>query len=77
MLPFLKQKRAEGGVITQHRMVDEDKVHDSEDLSGLEMAMEDFCRAEEIKDYRGMAQAFKAAFEMLEMAPHEEYPHEE
>ena len=79
MLPFLKVHKADGGVITQLRPTDEgkEKSKHSEDLSGLEAAMQELCEAEENKDYPGMARAFKAAFEMLEAAPHDEYAHED
>ena len=36
-----------------------------------------FCAAVDKKDFKGMAKAFKAAFEMLESMPHDEAPHEE
>jgi hypothetical protein len=76
-LPFLKLKNSrQDGVITQVRPTDEGK-EPAEDLSGLEAAMADLCHAEEAKDYKGMAKAFKAAFEMLESEPHNEYPHNE
>lgn len=76
MLPFLKLRKAAGGVITQVRPHDEGKEPEGED-AGLEMAMEDFCAAHESKDYAGMAKAFRAAFDMLEVQPHDEISHED
>ncbi len=74
MIPFIKNKVAKpSGVITSLRKPDEDQH--SEDTSGLEVAMEDLSRAHEIKDYKGMAKAIKAAFEILDSMPHEEGPH--
>jgi hypothetical protein len=76
MLPFLKQKQAkDAGVITQLRSPDEGQEQDSS--SGLEMAMQDFSRASDAKDFKGMAAAFKAAFDILESEPHDEISHEE
>jgi len=75
MLPFLKVKKADGGMITQLRKPDEGK----EPLQdpGLEMAMEDMCKAHDARDYKAMAKAFQAAFQILESQPHEEAPHDE
>jgi len=40
--------------------------------SDLEAAMADFCDAEKSEDYKGMAEAFRHAFTLLESEPHEE-----
>jgi len=77
MLPFLKNKQVkDAGVMTQMRAPDESKPEDKE-LSGLEIAMEDFCNAHEHKDYKAMAKAFQAAFDLLELAPHDEIEHDQ
>lgn len=78
MLPFLKPQRKQDGIATQVRASDYDKKAEGGDVGdeGLEAAMKDFCDAEERKDYKAMAAAFKAAFEMLELQPHEEVEHE-
>ena len=76
MLPFLKPKQV-AGLIIQKRASDgskEEKPEDSQD-QGLEAAAEDFIRAVHAKDAKGVAAAFRAAFEMLESEPHEEGPH--
>jgi len=79
MLPFLMpEKRKDTGMIVVDRRPDEEAAKDTpEDLTGIEVAMEEFCAAVDKKDFKGMAKAFKAAFEMLESMPHDEAPHEE
>lgn len=72
MLPFLKKRKQDAGIAMEYR-----KPDDEESVDGLEVAMKDLCDAEEKKDYKAMAAAFRAAFEMLEVQPHEEAPHDE
>lgn len=48
-----------------------------EEGMGLKAAMEDFLRAVEAKDARGMAEAFKAACECAELEPSDEYENED
>lgn len=78
MLPFLKQKR-ESGVIMRVRSPDgissEQSSEDSNSDEGLMMAAEDICKGVESKDYKRIAAAFRAAFEILDSQPHEEGPH--
>lgn len=70
MLPFLKNQY-EGSVSTPpdtiHREPDEDSEFDS-----LEVAAQDLCDAIHSKDYKGVASALRAAFDLLESQPHEE-----
>lgn len=78
MLPFLRPK-AQVGITVKTRPSDSDdtQMDESSDSEGLESAMEDLCHALDAKDYRRAADAFKAAFDMLESQPHEEVPHTE
>lgn len=79
MLPFLKAKPKSAGVTTEYRAPDggfQDEAP-SNDLEGLEACGEDLCKAIEAKDYKGIASALKAAFDILESAPHAEGPHTE
>lgn len=62
MLPFLKPKKQAGTVI-EYRKPDEDSA---DNMVGIESAMQDFCKAKDSNDYRGMAHALKAAFEILD-----------
>jgi len=57
-------------VETIKRDSDEEQEFDS-----LESAAEDLCKAIEAKDYKAIAVALRAAFELLESEPHEEGPH--
>lgn len=78
MLPFLKPK-AVSGIIISHRKSDgsdpKNEPEDQED-QGLMACAEQMIRAMHAKDAQGVAEAFKAAFEILESAPHEEAEHE-
>lgn len=74
MLPFLKPRKQSDGIATVYRAPDEGKPEDSSS-DGLEIAMEDLSKAHDAKDYKAMAEAFKAAFDICEAAPHHEGPH--
>lgn len=74
MLPFLKLKKesaASGPIESVERKPDEG----SEDYDVLESAAEDLCHAIESKDYKAVAAALRAAFELVDSQPHEEGPH--
>ena len=75
MLPFLKDLKEAS--VSQPAPVQKREPDEEQEYDALESAMEDFCHAEERKDYQAMAEAFRAAFEILESEPHEEYGHEE
>ncbi len=76
MLPFLKMKKDQNpGVSTVLRPSDDPESDDG--MQGIIAAMKDFCDAKDSNDYKGMAQAFQAAFDMLEMMPHDEVSHED
>jgi hypothetical protein len=77
MLPFLRVKKADGGVITQLRAPDIKDSEQPEEDQGLEVAMKDLSDAADRKDHKAMAAAFKAAFDILESQPQEEYSDEE
>ena len=74
MLPFLKQKPVAAGIMTIERKPDAPDEGHEED-HGLMSAARDLASAMEVKDYKGMAAAIKAAFEILDSEPHEEGPH--
>jgi hypothetical protein len=76
MIPFLKKRdeasaSAPAGKI--ERRPDEDK---EEDYDGLEACMSELAAALKSDDPKAAAVAFRSAFDMLEMQPHEEGPHE-
>jgi len=72
MLPFLKNKH-EGSASMPVESVK--REHD-EDYDMLESAAEDLIAAVHSKNVKAVASALKAAFEMCELQPHEEGPHE-
>jgi hypothetical protein len=77
MLPFLSQRRKSDGIAMEVRRPDNmEGKEPNQDLDGVEMAMDDLCKAHDKKDYKGMAAAFKAAFDILESQPHEEASNE-
>ena len=73
-LPFMKPKHMVG-VIMSTRKADGGKVetgNDGEEGQGLMACAEDLVRAIHAKDSKAVAQAFRAAFEILELEPHAE-----
>lgn len=72
MLPFLKRTQdAAASSPVEHV---ERKPDEGSDYDMLESAAEDLCKAVESKDYKAIASALRAAFEMLS-EPHEEGSH--
>lgn len=79
MLPYLKAKR-QPGLIIATRKADGGKIEngmEGEEDQGLMACAEDLIRAIHAKDAQAVAGAFKAAFELCETQPHDEYNHEE
>ncbi len=72
LLPFLKNKQQQSGVIVQNRTPDEPK--DSED-QGLMACAQDLIDAVHAKDAKRVASALKAAFEIADSEPHVEGEH--
>lgn len=71
LLPFLKNKHKDVGVIVQHRAPDSPEQAAESD-SGLHAAAQDMLSAISSGDAARLAQAVKAAFQILESQPHEE-----
>ena len=74
ILPFLKKKNASVGVITQdltHQIHQKD-----EENHGLIAAARDLIDAIHNNDEKAAAAAMQAAFELMELQPHEEAEHE-
>lgn len=73
MLPFLKLNQdaaASGPVESIKREPDEGEEYDV-----LESAAEDLCKAIHSKDYKAVAEALRAAFELCDSEPHQEGEH--
>jgi len=75
MLPWKKKGQISSLIIAQRKP--DGSIKESNDHEALASAMEDFCHAEESKNYVAMAKAFKSAFQILESEPHEEASDEE
>lgn len=71
MLPFLKPKPQTGVLVKEIKSSGEVKENHDED-HGLIACAEDFIRAVHTKDAEAAAKAWRAAFELLELEPHEE-----
>jgi hypothetical protein len=74
MLPFLKNKQ-EGSMSMPADPIKREPDEES-DYDMLESASEDLIHAIHSKDVKAVCSALRAAFEMLDMEPHEEGPHE-
>lgn len=75
--PFLKAKdQRVSGLIIEHRKPDEKPEAEEQDY-GIETCARDLLNAVEAKDIKGIAEALKSAFDILESQPHDEYPHDE
>lgn len=77
ILPFLTKKAQNAGVIVKQRtpdQSDDSQDYDSGD-SGIESCAQDLLNAIQAQDVKGVAQALKDVFEILESQPHEEGEH--
>lgn len=74
MLPFLKNKH-EASMSEKSEPVKR-KPDDGSDYDMLESASEDLIHALHSKDVKAVCSALRAAFQMLDLEPHEEGPHE-
>ncbi len=74
MLPFLKQKQHQApGIAMEIRKPDQESSEDHAMLA----AAKDIMDAISAGDHKRLAAAFRAAFEILELEPHDEVSHEE
>lgn len=72
-LPWAPKSKEGGGAAAMEvvkREPDHEEGHDS-----LHTAMEELHSALDSKDYKRAASVFRAAFDLLEIEPHEEGPH--
>lgn len=79
MLPFLKNQmeRAAGAISTQVRKPDAPDSKESEDYAGLMACSEEIIKAVQANDSKALCDALRAAFELMEMSPHDEIEHDE
>lgn len=73
LLPFLKNKRKETGVIVQERSPDQPA--DESEGDGLKAAAQDILSAISNNDSAALAMAIKAAFQICDSEPHVEGEH--
>jgi hypothetical protein len=76
-LPFDKNKQKTAALHVDVRRPDaaDELSEDKDDMSGLIYAAHDLLTAIEAKDVKGISEAFRAAFEILEAEPHFEAEH--
>lgn len=78
MLPFLKKRPLEAGGAILIKKRDPDEPDSSErqsEDSDIEICAQDMLDAIKANDYKALASAIHAAFQIMELAPHEEGPH--
>ncbi len=63
------------GAASQPIEVEKREPDEAQEYDVLEAAAEDLCKSIEKKDYKAIASALRAAFELLDSEPHEEGPH--
>lgn len=81
MLPFLQKKSKQVGVIVEQRSANgglSKAYEDDGDAPGaLEACARDILEAIAAKDAKKLADAMHAAFQVMELEPHQEAEHEE
>lgn len=73
MLPFLKKTKEAS--VSLPSSIQKREPDEEADYDALESAAEDLCHAIERKDYKAIALAWRAGFQLLEGEPHEEDLH--
>jgi hypothetical protein len=66
-----------GHLLILDRSPDNPDESSNGDLNELEAAMRPLLGALESKDLKAMARAFSDAFQIADISPHEEYPHDD
>ncbi len=74
MLPYLKEHEVAGGGPSEKIERKPDEESDGE-FDSLEGAMSELHSALNAKDYKGAAEIFRSAFELLDSQPHVEGEH--
>ena len=76
MLPFLKKEKEVSISAPAEKIKRQpDTEYHGDDFDMLEAAAQDLCDALAAKDYKAIAVAIRAAFDICEAMPHEEGPH--
>lgn len=66
LLPFMKPKKAQSGVIVENRGVAPEPKPEENQIDDIEICANDLLTAIENKDVKGMAIAIRAAFECMQ-----------
>jgi hypothetical protein len=72
MLPYLKKKQDVVSVAGPDKMV---RAADNEEFDSMEGAMNELYEALRAGNFKGAAQIFKSAVELIDSEPHEEGEH--
>jgi hypothetical protein len=75
LLPFLKHSQDASMSAPVESVEREPDEGAEDDYDSLESAAEDLCAAIGAKDYKAVAAALRAAFELMDSEPHEEADH--
>jgi len=77
MLPFLPKKQGMvSGLIIKNRKPDKPEENQEDKDASIHACAQDLIDAVHNKDVKGVAEAMRSAFEILDSQPHEEGPHE-
>lgn len=74
MLPWIK-KNDDVAAVAVPEKVERKPDEESDEFDSLEGAMSELHSALNSKDYKGAAEIFRSAFELLDSEPHIEGPH--
>lgn len=72
MLPFLKDKKVAGLIISKRTPDGSNEIQDQDAEAGLQACSDEIIRAIESKDGQALASALRSAFQILESEPHSE-----
>ena len=75
MIPFLRKKDEASTSAPADKISRKPDEGKEEDYDGLEACMSELSSALKADDHKAAAVAFRSAFDMLEMGPHEEIDH--
>lgn len=75
MLPYLKRQKEASVSPVPDKIERKPDSEEEESFDYLEGCMGELASALKADDHQAAAAAFRAAFEILEMEPHEEEPH--
>lgn len=76
MLPFLKTKKVAGLIISSRKPDGStEELPEENEQSSIDTCSQDLLKAVEAKDIKGISEALKSAFTILDSIPHHEGEH--